>query len=99
MAPNVFDYIRNCIHRGREDHSVEQNKLNSDYHSYYAGETSQKYSYWKDASTNSNASDKFSEKSSYTQYMPSSEIARTCVHTPPNKDAREVLDYEIGLKS
>lgn len=83
MAPNVFDYIRSCI----------QHKFKDNYDSYAT--SAQKYSYWKEVSASSSYAEKIADKVTYDyMYMPSSEIVKTCVNSPPNKDCRELDEYQ-----
>lgn len=98
MAPNVFDYIRNCIHHrsGHRDENLahERTKLHPDNtfsesaHNWRSSEVSR--------STEKLSCSLSSQVSS--QYLPSSEVPRNCIHSPPNRNVRDIDLYESKQK-
>ena len=126
MAPNVFDYIRNCIHRTRDDHSSSEwtkFPVECNYYSSDNSSNNKSFSFWKDSSNDYKHYEKFEKSSfdkstfdksafdrstfekttstydkSYVQYIPSSEVSRNYIHPAPNKDVRELREYEDMIK-
>lgn len=82
MAPNVFDYIRNCIHRSREDQQLGDRKtlMTSSDH-----ESSSRITNWKETLSDQSQRSAFSQ-----QYMPSNELSRTYINSPPNRNVRDI---------